>query len=153
KKSSFNRILNLPVYSSNRRVAVIARAYGAEAVILANNLISNEDKISLIEDCLNHNIKVLTLPRLTDVNQTRNISSKIRNIKIEDLLERDPISLNSDKTLNQIKDKVILVSGAAGSIGSEIVCQVAKYNPAKIILLDQAETPLHIIGLEIAKCS
>jgi len=150
---SFNRILDLPVLNINRRVAVLARAYKTEAVILADNNILNEEKIAIIEDCLNHNIKVLTLPPLTDVNDKSNLSAKIRNIKIEDLLERKPIILDSNKILNQIRDKVVLVSGAAGSIGSEIVCQVAKYNPKRIILVDQAETPLHSIGLEISKCS
>lgn len=153
KTKSYNKILNLPLYNSNRRVPVIARAHAVKTIIFSENKISSSDKIDIIEDCLNHNIKVLTLPEFTDISEAKNISSKIRNIKIEDLLDRKPISLESEKISKQLKDRTILISGAAGSIGSEIVCQVAKFNPSKIILLDQAETPLHNISLEIAKCN
>lgn len=150
-KSGFTKILNLPVHNLGRRTSVIARSLKTNTIILGDQDISNEDKINLIEDCINYNIKILTLPPLADINDSQNIYSKIRNIKIEDLLERKPICLDSEKISNQLKDKVVLVSGAAGSIGSEIVCQVIKFNPKKIILLDQAETPLHNIGLEISK--
>jgi len=149
--SAYNRIINLPVYNINRRPSVIARINNVKAIILADNTIENEDRVALIEDCINYNIKVLVVPPLIDINETSNISSKIRNIKIEDLLERKPINLDSSKISAQIENKVILISGAAGSIGSEIVFQVAKFNPSKIILLDQAETPLHTIGLELCK--
>ena len=150
-KSGFTKILNLPVHNLGRRTSVIARSLKTSTIILGDQDLSNEDKINLIEDCINYNIKILTLPALADINDSQNIYSKIRNIKIEDLLERKPISLDSEKISNQLQDKVVLVSGAAGSIGSEIVCQVIKFNPKKIILLDQAETPLHNIGLELAK--
>lgn len=151
-KSSTNRILNIPVFQLTRRASVMARSMKAKAIILADTSLSNEEKINIIDDCLSYNIKVLSLPPLADINDVKNISAKIRNIKIEDLLERKPISLDNNKISKQINDKVVLISGAAGSIGSEIVWQVAKFNPKRIILLDQAETPLHNISLEITKC-
>lgn len=150
-KSGNAKILNLPVHKLVRRTSVIARSLNTKTIIFGDESLSNEDRINLIEDCLNYNIKVLSLPPLTDINDTQNIFSKIRNIKIEDLLERKPISLDSEKISDQINSKVVLISGAAGSIGSEIACQVVKFNPSKIILLDQAESPLHNIGLEISK--
>ena len=73
----------------------------------------------------------------------------VRNIQIEDLLGRDTIRTDKCPVKNLIKDSVILVTGGAGSIGSEIVRQVASYGAKKIVLLDQAETPMHDMALEM----
>ncbi|MBA5791234.1 polysaccharide biosynthesis protein [Flavobacterium sp. xlx-214] len=152
-KTSYNRILNIPIIAKTRKISVLTRALGANTLIIADENLSKDDKIEIIEDCLNYNIKVYNLPRLTDINDQKKVASNIRKIKIEDLLERKPIQINNLQISDQIKDKVVLVSGAAGSIGSEIVWQVASFNPKKLILLDQAETPLHHITLEISKCN
>lgn len=74
--------------------------------------------------------------------------SKGKNIQIEDLLERKPIVLDSKSISKQLKDKTILITGAAGSIGSEIVRQVLNFNPKNVIVVDHAETPLHNLCLE-----
>lgn len=152
-KNSYNRILNIPIIGKTRKVSVLVRSLGANNLIIADENLTKDEKIEIIEDCLNYNIKVYSLPRLTDINNQKKVASNIRKIKIEDLLERKPIVINNNQISNQIKDKVVLVSGAAGSIGSEIVWQVASFNPKKLILLDQAETPLHHISLEISKCT
>ncbi len=152
-KNSNNRILNVPVLAKTRKVSVLVRTLGAKTLIIADENLTKDEKIEIIEDCLNYNIKVYNLPRLTDINDQKKVASNIRKIKIEDLLERKPIVINNNEISDQIKDKVVLVSGAAGSIGSEIVWQVAAFNPKKLILLDQAETPLHHISLEISKCN
>src|SRR5690606_17302744 len=152
-KNSNNRILNVPVLAKIRKVSVLVRTFGPKTLIIADENLTKDEKIEIIEDCLNYNIKVYNLPRLTDINDQKKVASNIRKIKIEDLLERKPIVINNNEISDQIKDKVVLVSGAAGSIGSEIVWQVAAFNPKKLILLDQAETPLHHISLEISKCN
>ena len=76
--------------------------------------------------------------------------SQIRQVNIEDLLERDVIELDTDDIREYLNDKVVMITGAAGSIGSEIVRQVSKFGPARMILIDYAETPLHSLGLECA---
>ncbi|MFW6326993.1 MAG: polysaccharide biosynthesis protein [Bacteroidota bacterium] len=120
-----------------------------------NSLIIAKDKTPvgtknlITEICLNHKIKVQTIPSINNwVNGELNVN-QIKNIKIEDLLEREPINLAKNKICKELNNKVILISGAAGSIGSEIVRQVTEYHPKKIILLDQAESPLYDIELEI----
>ncbi|HBI89937.1 MAG TPA: polysaccharide biosynthesis protein, partial [Sphingobacterium sp.] len=75
--------------------------------------------------------------------------NQIQKIKIEDLLEREPIKINDDHILSQTKGKRILVTGAAGSIGSEIATQLGRYEPQMIILCDQAESPLHNLQLDL----
>lgn len=145
-------IMNLPLISTNRRVPVVLRKMGAESLIIAqDNDLNNEQRMMIIDDCLNHHIKVYNLPPLSDISDQKNIAANIRNIKIQDLLERNPIVLNNNVIINHIKDKTILVSGGAGSIGSEIVWQVSKFNPKRVLVLDQAETPLHHITLELEK--
>ena len=146
-----NRLLNLPLLNFNRKIPVLARVMGVSSVILADDTLSYEETLKIVDDCLNYHIKVYNLPSFTDIQNQKRVVSNIRNIKIEDLLDRKPIVLNNTKISNQIQGKTVLVSGGAGSIGSEIVWQLNKYAPKKIIILDQAETPLHQVTLEIKK--
>lgn len=150
-KSGGTKLLNLPVHNIARRPSVLIRSLKAKTIIFGDDEIAKADKIDFIDDCINYNIKVLSLPPLTEIKDHKNIFSQIRNIKIEDLLGRNPICLDYDKISNQLNNKVVLVTGAAGSIGSEIVSQVLKFEPSKLILIDQAETPLHNIGLQVCK--
>lgn len=152
-KNSNNTLLNLPVISQTRKVHILVRSLKANTLIFAEDTLIKKDKLEIIEDCIDYNIKVYNLPQLTDINNQKKVVSNIRKIKIEDLLERKPIEVNNTILSEQIKDKTVLVSGAAGSIGSEIVWQVASFNPKRLILLDQAETPLHQITLELSKQS
>ncbi len=84
------------------------------------------------------------------MGRSKEISKKIKNFEIHDLLERKPITLDTQLISEYLQEKTILVTGAAGSIGSEIVRQVLLFQPKRIILLDQAETPLHSLSLEIS---
>ncbi|MBI2269059.1 MAG: polysaccharide biosynthesis protein [Bacteroidetes bacterium] len=121
---------------------------------IAHVIISMQDippsrKQEIIELCLKYNTKVLNVPPVHNWINGELSFKQIRKVKIEELLERDPIKLNEDNIRQQIHNKVVLVTGAAGSIGSEIVRQVIRYEPKLLILLDQAETPLYEIDLEI----
>jgi FlaA1/EpsC-like NDP-sugar epimerase len=103
---------------------------------------------------LKHNIKLLKLNHIeefSDDTERAELSAHVQNIKIEDLLSRDPIVNNNPHISETIRDKTVLVTGAAGSIGSEIVRQIASYHPGRIILLDQAETPMHEMQLEMER--
>ncbi|MBR1803960.1 MAG: polysaccharide biosynthesis protein, partial [Muribaculaceae bacterium] len=84
-------------------------------------------------------------------DEPKNISTYVREVQIEDLLGRDPIVLNNTLVRNTIKDGCVLITGACGSIGSEIVRQVATYHASKIVLVDQAETPMHDLQMELNK--
>lgn len=150
-KSSSKTLLDLPLLQSNRRISVLMRSMGVQALILADNLMATEDKRELVDDCLDNGFKVYSLPIISDWENQKEISRKIQTIKIEDLLERKPIVLDKSKLAMQIHEKRILVTGAAGSIGSEIARQVLAFEPEELILVDQAETPLHQLCLEIEK--
>ena len=150
-QNSSKLILNLPILNQKRKISVIMRSMNAQALILADKSLSKEEQIAIVEDCLEYNLKVYTVPIITDWENQKEISQKIKGFQIEDLLDRKPILLDNKSISNQLHDKTILISGAAGSIGSEIVRQVLDFNPKLIIMLDQAETPLHNLTLEIEK--
>jgi FlaA1/EpsC-like NDP-sugar epimerase len=110
-------------------------------------------KAELVEICLEYNITVLTVPPLDKWINGQFTKKQLQSIRIEQLLERDPIQLNHTELSNQIKGKRILVTGGAGSIGSEIVRQLLRYHPSTVVVCDQAETPLHDLELELTGIS
>lgn len=119
-------------------------------VILSIQQISPKRKQEVVDLCLANNTRVLTVPPVTSWINGELSFRQIRKVRIEELLERDPIELHEENIRSQLKGKNVLVTGAAGSIGSELVRQIARYEPAKIILLDNAESPLHEMELELS---
>lgn len=148
-QNSTKRILNLPIFQIRKSIPVLMRSKKVEALIIADKSLTKEERSMLVDECIEYGFKVFTLPVVSDWDDQKEISKNIKNFEIQDLLERKPIVLDTDSISAKLKGKVILVTGAAGSIGSEIVRQVLHFNPKKIILLDQAETPLHSLSLEI----
>lgn len=146
-------ILDLPIVNQIKSVHVILRSLGAEALIIAEKSLTKEETIALVEECIEYNFKVYTVPLITDWEDQKQISNQLKNFDIEDLLERKPIVLDNKSISSQIKNKTVLITGGAGSIGSEIVRQIINYEPSNLIILDQAESPLHNLKLEIAEIS
>jgi FlaA1/EpsC-like NDP-sugar epimerase len=120
-----------------------------DELIIASYSLPTKRKNEIVDFCLDHDIKALSVPAYSKWAEGKFTSRQLQSIKIEDLLERDPIQINNNQIKSQIKGKRILVTGAAGSIGSEIVRQLIPYAPELIILCDQAETPLHTLELEL----
>ena len=109
-----------------------------------------ELKTSDIADrLLANNIKLMTAPPLSEWNGQSLNRTQLKEIQIEDLLPRAPIEIDMRKVASHLEGKRVMITGAAGSIGSEIMRQVASFNPYQLILVDQAETPLHDIRLEL----
>ena len=148
-KDVSKRILDIPILNSRKKISVVLRAINAEAVIISDNSLSKEEKLSVVDECLEANIKVYTAPSVANWENESDVSNKVMNFQIQDLLERNSIVLDKKPLFKQLKNKTILITGAAGSIGSEIVRQVIDFSPKKIIILDQAETPLHYLKAEI----
>lgn len=124
-------------------------------------LIFNHDKVKLVgreyaDFFINNNLRILSLNHIEEFSDDdsgedkgANISTHVKNVQIEDLLGRDPIVLDNSLVRSNIRGSVVMITGACGSIGSEIVRQVATYKAKKIILVDQAETPMHDMALEM----
>lgn len=133
---------------SPARLDALLATNSIEQIILAIMHFDKEKKQELVDKCLAYQTKVLTVPPMIRWINGELSFNQIRNIRIEDLLERDEIRLDEQLISRQISGKVILVTGAAGSIGSEMARQIARFQPRQIILVDQAETPLHHLDLE-----
>ena len=101
------------------------------------------------EKLLKEGIQLYTAPDITNDWQGTHKGDGIHHLQIEDLLMREPIQIDLQKVASHIEGKTVLITGAAGSIGSEIMRQVAAFNPYRLVLVDQAETPLHDIRLEL----
>ncbi|MBP4141527.1 polysaccharide biosynthesis protein [Flavobacterium sp. P4023] len=147
-QNASKRMLDLPILVQKKKLPTLMRSIGAEAVIIADKSLTKEEQLVIIDQCLEFNYKVYIVPLITNWENQKEISQKVKTIQIEDLLDRKPIVLDSKLISKQLKEKTILITGAAGSIGSEIARQVLLFKPKKIILLDQAETPLHHLQLE-----
>lgn len=144
-----NRIFNLPILNleqlqlnSNKEIAVIVGENKLDNLNATNN--------EILSKLLELKVKIYKLPSVKDWDDPMP-SHALKKINLEDLLQRKPIKLDLNKLAPYYQNKVILVTGAAGSIGSEIVKQLIPLRPKKIILLDQAETPLHEMSLCMSK--
>ena len=120
-----------------------------QEMLIVNEGLDERSKRVVIERCIRLGIKVLTVPPANTWLSGKFDKKQIQKLRIEDLLQRKPIKIDQQKVRNDLHGKRILVTGAAGSIGSEIVRQIIPFGPELLILCDQAESPLHEIKLEI----
>ncbi len=123
--------------------------YDIEVLIVAIPSLSEERTKVIFEQGLALNLIVKSIPSFDKWVDGKLATSQIQDIKIEDLLGRKPIILGKSNVIREINEKVVLVTGAAGSIGSEICRQVMHYNPTKLIMLDQAESPMYDFQFEM----
>lgn len=138
----------IKIYHTREFLSLIKNDKIDDLIIASQNILPDR-KNKIVDLCLENEIKVLTLPPVRSWINGQLSSKQLQNIKIEDLLEREPIEIHNDIISEQIRGKRVLVTGAAGSIGSEIVRQIAQFSPQMIILNDQSETPLHELHLEL----
>ena len=143
------RILDKPVIFNGLKMSDEVKVLGASAIILSEHTLTAEEKLAVVEDCLENDIQVFNAPIVSNYEDETTLSTRVKTLQIEDLLDREPIMLNKENKKQQLTGRTILVTGGAGSIGSEIVRQVAEYGPNRLLILDQAETPLHNLQLEI----
>jgi len=123
--------------------------YDIDVMILAIPSLNEERQREIIEQGMALNLIVKSIPAFDKWVDGKIAPAQIQDIKIEDLLGRKPIILGKGNVIREINNKVVLVTGAAGSIGSEICRQVMHYNPAKLIMLDQAESPMYDFQFEM----
>jgi FlaA1/EpsC-like NDP-sugar epimerase len=149
KNATQRVIMGVKVYSFDEKTITRVVIKKAKAVIISPLKINHINPEKDLEILMNHNIAILTSPPMSIWKSDMPSIKEIKSIQIEDLLERPKIEISCENIAQQLKSKVILITGAAGSIGSEIVRQVISFNPNLIILLDQAETPMHNLKLEL----
>jgi len=139
----------LPIYSTQESSIARLKSEGVELLILANKQMEKGRLNELVDNCLIHGIRIQQVPAMLDWLNGKLDTQQLQDINIEDLLEREVITIHNEAIYSELKGKKILVTGAAGSIGSELVRQLLQYRPSLIILCDKAETPMHDFHMEI----
>lgn len=133
----------VPIYNFNKKFEYVVEKYKPKELIIAIPEIAGFKKKKVIELGLQHNMIIKNVPPIDKWINGEFTFKQIKNVNVADLLGRDPINLENKNIKKSLAGKVILVTGAAGSIGSEIAKQCLEYNPKYLVLLDQAETPLY----------
>jgi FlaA1/EpsC-like NDP-sugar epimerase len=140
------KILGIPIISKHSKIETILRFHKIRNVILLKNFLDEKEELDLIESCLRNKIQIF-FPKLE--SGSIQSSAPLKKYTLDDLLFRNLIEINNPKVGDEFKDKVVLVTGGAGSIGSEIVHQLMKLLPQKVVVMDQAESPMHELQLKI----
>jgi FlaA1/EpsC-like NDP-sugar epimerase len=147
-KKNRNKFEGIDIYSYDK-LAFLIEKHNITSVVFATTFTSSEIKNNITDICFNLNVNILTIPEASKWINGELSANQLKKIRIEDLLEREPIQLDKENIKSQILGKVVMVTGAAGSIGREMVIQLTKFKPKSIVLFDQAETPLNDLSLEL----
>lgn len=155
KKNQNKEIFGLPIYSTNNAdLMYLLDKKKIKAVVISPLKLTESTVSSELNMFVDAGLQLLMIPKLTNYKEGDevegfNVERNLRKIQIEDLLGRKPIEIDKIPIEKMISGKVVMITGAAGSIGSEIVRQLSMFKPRKLVLLDNAETPLHNIKLEL----
>jgi len=149
KKLTGKRNSGIPIFSPEIAFKSAIPRFNVTEVIIAISNIKKSRKRAIMEECIKHRLVVKEIPPVRNWIDGELNTSQIKKIQIEDLLGRESIKLDTRKIQHEFQDTTVLVTGAAGSIGSEIVRQLSAFNTKKIILLDHAETPVFKIQQEL----
>ncbi len=144
------KVLGIPVIAKTNSISAILRYNKIKHVVLIKNYLLEKEELELLEDCLRYKINVYNPKLVSGFDMAVNTVKSLKKYTIEELMFRETISIDNPNVINAFTAKTIVVTGGAGSIGSEIVNQLAKFNPEKIVIVDQAETPLNSIQLNMS---
>ncbi|GAA0708671.1 nucleoside-diphosphate sugar epimerase/dehydratase [Paraclostridium ghonii] len=145
------RIHNIPILGNIEDVIKLVEKYNIDEIIIAIAKISKQEKRYIIETCKKTKCKLRTIPGVYEIIDGKVDIKKIRDVQIEDLLGREQIKVNLDKMSEYLQNKVVLVTGGGGSIGSELCRQVATFNPKQLIILDNYENNAYAIQQELMR--
>jgi len=152
-KTKIGRSINsVPIVSSTDEIPSMIGKFDIDEIILSIPSIDKENKKRILDICAKSKCKLKILPEVYSLlTDNKNILDKIREVQVEDLLGREPISLDCTLTKEYIQGKTVLVTGGGGSIGSELCRQISSYNPNKIIILDIYENNAYSIQQELIR--
>ena len=142
-------MMGVKVFPNDETLIDVLNDRDVHTIIISPAKLEELKRSDMADRLLAHNIKLMTAPPLSECFGQSLNRTQLKEIQIEDLLQRNPIEIDIHKVASHLEGKRVMITGAAGSIGSEIMRQVASFNPYKLILVDQAETPLHDIRLEL----
>ena len=144
-----SRLFDIPVVGTKEDIPALVKEFAIDQVTIAIPSLKPTELEGILEYCNQANVKVNQMPRIEDVLKGKLTVSRLRNIDVVDLLGREEVQLDRTKIAEQLENEVVLVSGAGGSIGSEICRQIAKFGPKKLILLGHGENSIYLIDKEL----
>ena len=147
-KMQGRKIRNVPVYSSENISNVFAK-HDIKALLLALPGASRARRLKLVQQATAHGVRVLTVPTLAELDDGTASVGQLRPVKVDDLLGRTPVTANEELMHRHIAGKSVLVTGAGGSIGSELCRKIVQAGPTRLVLLEQCEHNLYVIEKEI----
>ena len=142
-------ISGIKILGNRYDIANICRQNNIDIIFFSISNIDSKNKKEILNICQETGVKIRVLPSVSDIIKNKNLLQNLRDIEIEDLLGREPITLSNDNIEELIKGQTILVTGGGGSIGSELCRQIAKFNPSKLIIFDIYENNLYNIEMEL----
>ena len=149
-KSKLNCSINgVEVIGNRNQIIDICKNKNIDEIFFAISKIDKKKKKEILEICQETGKKIRILPTTEDIIRNKNMYQNLRDVDIEDILGRDPVKLDNKKIGTLIEGKTILITGAGGSIGSELCRQIIKYNPSRMVLFDIYENNLYDIELEL----
>lgn len=144
-------IHGVSVLGNTRDICKLAKEYSVDEVIVALPSATGKAMRRIVNTCKRAEVKFKTLPFIGDLIDGKVSISQVRDVAIEDLLGRETVNLDMSLIGRELADKVIMVTGAAGSIGSELVRQMGRFNPKKVILFERGENDLYHFEIELSK--
>lgn len=150
RKNKF-QLYGLPVLGGRNEIPQIVKSMQIDEIIIAMPSVSKKQISEIIEICKITKARLKIIPQINDLIQGKVTLNVIRDVGVEDLLGRDPVNVDLALIANYVKDKIVLVTGAGGSIGSELCRQIALYQPKKLLLLGHGENSIYDIDMELAR--
>lgn len=147
------KVINITVAGTTKDIPKLVAKHGIDEIIIAIPSLGRVGIKSIYEDCSETNLPVKIMPSIEDVMTGKVAVNEMKEVQIEDLLGRDEVQLDMVAISNKLTDKVILVTGAGGSIGSEICRQVTNFKPKKLILVGHGENSIYTIHMELQQRS
>lgn len=144
-------IVGVPVVGTRHDIVQVVEDYNIDDIIIAMPSASRVEISKILNICKETNKQIKIIPRVNDLIDGKVTVKMIRDVSVEDLLGREPVKVNMDEITGYLKDKVVLVTGAGGSIGSEISRQVAAVTPKELLLLGHGENSIYDIELELRR--
>jgi FlaA1/EpsC-like NDP-sugar epimerase len=145
------RLHGIPVLGSTDRIVQLVQKAQVQLLVIAIPSATREEMRKIVEECLAAGVEFKIVPSIREMLDGRARLGQLRNVQIEDLLGREAVDLGVDGPRRDLEGRTVLVTGGAGSIGSELARQIAAFAPARLIVLDQAESALYFVHLDLLK--
>lgn len=145
------QVLGIPVIGDRNCIPEIVEKFKVEEIVIAIPSATKSEISGIVKICKNTRALLKIMPRIDDLISGKVSLSKVREVSVEDLLGRDPVVTDLDGIMSYVEHKVVLITGAGGSIGSELSRQIASYNPGRLLILGHGENSIYTIEMELKK--